>query len=365
MKIVRHALAALVAASFAFVPARAAQYVNRFQVPLPTALGGTGQATPTLGFNALSPMTAAGDLIYGGVSGTGTRLAAGTSTQILIGGSVPSWGALNLATMTSGFLDASHLGGSGGVASSTTFLRGDNQWITPAGGGTITSVSVSGPPIFTYGGSASSGAANLTLTLVSQTANYIWAAPNGSAGNPGFRAMVCADQPIGTPCLLATMTASNSASLSNTSVFTATYSRYRLVFEKVLPATNSTGCQIQVQVSASFQSTGYVNSNMSENLGGVAADNSATTSIPCTRSSNDAVSTGGLGISGEIVIYNPAAGGLVQFIGATTYGCAASGPLCRERIGGYWNTSGVVTGIQIFQSSGNLTSGTVKIYGEN
>lgn len=62
------------------------------------ANGGTGQSTANAGFNALSPMTTAGDLIYGGASGVGTRLAAGTATQVLHGGTTPSWGAVDLAT---------------------------------------------------------------------------------------------------------------------------------------------------------------------------------------------------------------------------------------------------------------------------
>lgn len=62
------------------------------------AKGGTGQATAAAGFDALSPMTTAGDLIVGGASGTRTRLAAGaTSGHVLTStgaGSAPSWQAL-------------------------------------------------------------------------------------------------------------------------------------------------------------------------------------------------------------------------------------------------------------------------------
>jgi hypothetical protein len=55
------------------------------------ANGGTGQTVKAAAFDALSPMTTAGDIIYGGASGTGTRLAAGTSGQVLQGGTTPSW----------------------------------------------------------------------------------------------------------------------------------------------------------------------------------------------------------------------------------------------------------------------------------
>jgi hypothetical protein len=42
---------------------------------VPISKGGTGQVTATLGFNALSPLTTLGDVLYGAASGAGTRLA--------------------------------------------------------------------------------------------------------------------------------------------------------------------------------------------------------------------------------------------------------------------------------------------------
>jgi hypothetical protein len=59
---------------------------------LPIANGGTGATTKAAAFDALSPMTTAGDIIYGGTSGTGTRLAKGTDGQVLtLASGVPSW----------------------------------------------------------------------------------------------------------------------------------------------------------------------------------------------------------------------------------------------------------------------------------
>jgi len=58
------------------------------------AHGGTGQTSKAAAFDALSPMSAGGDIIYGGASGTGTRLANGSSGQVLTsngGTSAPSW----------------------------------------------------------------------------------------------------------------------------------------------------------------------------------------------------------------------------------------------------------------------------------
>ena len=63
------------------------------------------------------------------------------------------------------------------------------------GTGTVTSVGLSLPAIFTVSGSPVTTTGTLTAALASQTANYFFAAPNGSAGAPTFRAIVAADVP--------------------------------------------------------------------------------------------------------------------------------------------------------------------------
>ncbi len=58
------------------------------------ANGGTGQTTKAAGFDALSPMSASGDVIYGGTSGTGTRLVKGNNGDVLtLAAGIPSWAA--------------------------------------------------------------------------------------------------------------------------------------------------------------------------------------------------------------------------------------------------------------------------------
>lgn len=64
------------------------------------------------------------------------------------------------------------------------------------GTGTVTSVALSLPGIFSVSGSPITGSGTLTGTLANQTANYIWAGPtSGGAAAPTFRAMVAADVP--------------------------------------------------------------------------------------------------------------------------------------------------------------------------
>jgi len=83
----------------------------------------------------INPMTTAGDLIYGGVAGAATRLAAGTTGQMLTGGTTPVWGNTIVSwTLTGG--SAADL--SAWVASNVLRLRGgssgfavDNTSATP------------------------------------------------------------------------------------------------------------------------------------------------------------------------------------------------------------------------------------------
>ncbi len=74
--------------------------------------GGTGQTTKAPAFDALSPMTTAGDLIYGGASGTGTRLGISGANTVLHGGaSTPAYSAVADADIT-GQVGVAH-GGTG------------------------------------------------------------------------------------------------------------------------------------------------------------------------------------------------------------------------------------------------------------
>lgn len=68
--------------------------VTAYSGTVPLNKGGTGQTTKAPAFDALQPMSASGDLIYGGASGTGTRLPKGSDGQYLkqIAG-MPSWAA--------------------------------------------------------------------------------------------------------------------------------------------------------------------------------------------------------------------------------------------------------------------------------
>lgn len=76
---------------------------------LPIANGGTGQTTASTAFNALSPITTAGDLILGDGANSATRLAIGANSYVLTSnGSTASWqapsgGVTTFSAGTTGF----------------------------------------------------------------------------------------------------------------------------------------------------------------------------------------------------------------------------------------------------------------------
>lgn len=142
------------------------------------AQGGTGQTTAAAGFNALSPMTTLGDVIYGDASGAGTRLAGNiTTTKKFLSqtgdgtnSAAPAWAALASTNIPT--LDASKIG-TGTLAMARGGTNADLSTI--AKGGLIAGTGSGAVGIL------AAGTDNQVLTLDSaQTTGMKWA--TASAG---------------------------------------------------------------------------------------------------------------------------------------------------------------------------------------
>ena len=72
---------------------------------------------------------------------------------------------------------------------------GNLSWAAMGGGGTVTSVDLSLPGIFSVSGGPVTGSGTISATLSSQSQNMVFASPNGGAGAPVFRGLVPNDIP--------------------------------------------------------------------------------------------------------------------------------------------------------------------------
>ncbi len=132
---------------------------------------------------------------YAAAPGTVTSVALTLPAIFSVTGSPVTTAGTLAATLASQSANLVWAGPTTGSAAAPTF-RSLVAADLPAGTGTVTSVALSLPAIFTVSGSPVTGSGTLTGTLATQTANYIWAGPtSGGAATPTFRAMVSADIP--------------------------------------------------------------------------------------------------------------------------------------------------------------------------
>lgn len=138
--------------------------------------------------------------------GKGTGGAGGTATTVEAIGGIGAFVGLSGTQTITGNKTFSGTVALGSSATATTQSSGNNTTavattafvtaaISASGGGTVTSVALTAPSFISVSGSPITSSGTIALSLASQTANHVFAAPNGSAGTPSFRALASADIP--------------------------------------------------------------------------------------------------------------------------------------------------------------------------
>lgn len=109
-------------------------------------------------------------------------------------------------------------------ASATNY---DTEWANAGAGlGTVTSVGLSLPGIFTVSGSPVTGAGTLTAVLATQVAARVFAGPStGADAAPTFRALVGTDVPLATTSAQGALSAADKTKLDSITVDSATLVR--------------------------------------------------------------------------------------------------------------------------------------------
>jgi hypothetical protein len=143
------------------------------EITLGTGLSYTGT---TLNVSALPNSSLANSTITVATGTTGTDFNV-TGSPVALGGTV----TLNLPS----------------ASATTRGLLSAADWNTfnSKGTGSVTSVGLSMPSIFSVSNSPVTTTGTLTASLASQAANLVFASPNGSTGTPSFRSLVKADLP--------------------------------------------------------------------------------------------------------------------------------------------------------------------------
>jgi len=173
---------------------------------------------------------------------------------------------------------------------------------------------------------------------------------------------------------LCTITASNSASINNASPtsgscpLNGTYTSYVLIFQNLVPATDSKILEFQVHSGGAYKNSGYVYSqNVGYNGAPGNVGSASATYIALSNpvdSANQSLHNTAPGYSGTLKIMNPSVSGLIPVVGDFGYlGAGGTSYFVVGQISGYWATAGVVDGFQVLMDSGNLTSGSILVYG--
>lgn len=174
--------------------------------------------------------------------------------------------------------------------------------------------------------------------------------------------------PLSSQVLLATLTASNSATLSDTTHLTSTYTSYEFRFINVIPATNSVNLWARVGTSGG----GYDSGASSYAYYGVGLEPAARTFFsagdaqivlnPSGNPLSNTVASGG--VSGVLRLFNPA--GTTTNKQFTFDAAAWNSSSEYSRVvenGAYINGTAAITQIEFLFSSGNIASGTIEVWG--
>lgn len=182
-----------------------------------------------------------------------------------------------------------------------------------------------------------------------------------------------ADIPSGSGAmvLLSTVTASNSATVDIETTFSSTYDSYLLVASGVTVGTDSVSLNLRMKLSGSYVTTGtygysrsILRTDGADTTLGVGAAGETATEIPLTDAT--VVLAGLASANFDINIHNPASTAFVKKIRwrGDWVTAASSAQTTRHAVGvGLNQSTGALTGIRIYASTGNIVAGKFRLYG--
>lgn len=163
-------------------------------------------------------------------------------------------------------------------------------------------------------------------------------------------------------------TASSSTEVDFTQI-SSTYDEYLFEFENVLPATNSVGLQMQVSTNggssydtgSNYRYANYLVNDTGSFSTNSVASSSATSIILASSTLNNTSANGG--VSGWIKLFNPGNASQHKNITGQTTSLYADGNWYTAMTGGAYKSTTAVNAVRFLMSSGNVASGTIRMYG--
>jgi len=173
--------------------------------------------------------------------------------------------------------------------------------------------------------------------------------------------------------LISTTTASNDASIEFTSGIDSTYKGYALMVWDTVPATDNTYLQLHVSTNggSTWESgasdygweTQYRNWNGDFQSDRNASDSKIVLNSTITGFDWGVGNASGEGMSARVYLSSPASSSVKQWCEYICFGVNSAGNLTRYWGTGMYKTAASYDGIRITFSSGNISSGTFKLYG--
>ena len=191
---------------------------------------------------------------------------------------------------------------------------------------------------------------------------------NNSISNVTSFALV----PSGSPVLLATSTASGSASISFTTGIDSTYDIYKFEFINIHPATDNVIFQFNMSTDGGSnynvtKTTTYFTAYHAESgAGGVLNYDSSSDLAQSTAFQTLVYSLGNdadQNCAGSLQLFNPSSTTYVKHFIARVNNYYYIDYMQDNSIAGYANTTSAINAIRFQMSSGNIDAGTIKLYG--
>lgn len=171
--------------------------------------------------------------------------------------------------------------------------------------------------------------------------------------------------------LLEQQTASDSASLDFTSCISADYDEYLIEIIDLLPATAGASPRLQVSTDggSTYEATGYYWSQNNSQIGAASGGANGGSNVAAIQLWG---ATGGVGqgnaaadtFSGSFRLYNPLGTTQYKYLRGEGLGhFSGNNGWYQFSMGGFWFTTTAVDAFRILYSSGNIASGTIRVYG--